>query len=46
MSVRHVSVVHTELDLDIILELNSAAKAANEQYFYTNVKWKDSDEIA
>ena len=38
MSVRHVSVVHTESDLDIILELNSAAKAANEHYFYTTVK--------
>ena len=38
MSVRHVSVVHTESDLDIVLELNSAAKAANEHYFYTHVK--------
>ena len=33
MSVRHVAIIHSESDLDIIQQLNAAAKDADELYF-------------
>ena len=38
MSVRHVGVIHSENDLDLIQQLNSAAKTANELYLCLNSK--------
>ena len=36
MSVRHIAIIHSEGDLDLVQQLNVAARAANLLYFYMN----------